>query len=461
MQIPCEKKFQIVQHCKTTLHRGKQNKLKSGEKKQDSISKCFQSTNRKSSEQKIFDHDLCTALLSSNIPLSKLSNENLRKFLEKYCKWNIPSERSLRRNEVDSVYSAVLSKIKLDIGDNYFYVCVDETIDSSGRYIAHLLIGALKNEQTSKSHLIASKQLDKTNALTISRFLQDSLANFFLPLAVPNEKLLLFLSDAAPYMVKAGNNLKIFYPRLVHTTCLAHGINRVAEEIRNKFPLINNLISNMKKIFLKAPIRTQFYREHLPNLPLPPQPVVTRWGTWLEAAMFYAGNFSQLKPVIMELVDDCSQPLSHCKELFSNQIVQQQLSYIKSNYNFVPTCILQVQDTSLSLIEAITIIKKFELSCKTVGGQIGEEIFKKLKSVLDKNTGFVFLSKVGNVLSGVFDETVNVEAEVLNHFKYAPITSVDVERTFSIYKHMYTDRRRNFLLENFEKHIITYCFLNK
>jgi hypothetical protein len=29
----------------------------------------------------------------------------------------------------------------------------------------------------------------------------------------------------------------------------------------------------------------------MPGIPLPPQPVLTRWGTWLDAAMYYADNF--------------------------------------------------------------------------------------------------------------------------------------------------------------------------
>ena len=35
---------------------------------------------------------------------------------------------------------------------------------------------------------------------------------------------LLFVSDAAPYIVKAGARLKVLYPKLVHLACLAHGL---------------------------------------------------------------------------------------------------------------------------------------------------------------------------------------------------------------------------------------------
>lgn len=72
---------------------------------------------------------------------------------------------------------------------------------------------------------------------------------FYLPEAVPFKKILLMVSDAAPYMVKAASNLKIFFEYLIHCTCLAHGLNRIAETIRIQYPLVNKLISNGKKYF--------------------------------------------------------------------------------------------------------------------------------------------------------------------------------------------------------------------
>jgi len=53
------------------------------------------------------------------------------------------------------------------------------------------------------------------------------------------------------------------------------------------------MIASIKKVFLKAPSRIQIFRETEPNLPLPPQPIITRWGTWLEAVKYYATNFEK------------------------------------------------------------------------------------------------------------------------------------------------------------------------
>ena len=63
------------------------------------------------------------------------------------------------------------------------------------------------------------------------------------------------------------------------------------------------------------------------------------------------------------------------------------------------------------------------------------------------------------IISGEFVENFNVDTSSLGSLKYAPITSVDVERSFSIYKYMYSDRRHKFLMENFENNLIVYCFL--
>ena len=52
--------------------------------------------------------------------------------------------------------------------------------------------------------------------------------------------------------------------------------------MREMFPLVNALISQVKKVFEKAMARIAKFKEAQPNLRLPPEPVVTRWGTWLQ-----------------------------------------------------------------------------------------------------------------------------------------------------------------------------------
>jgi hypothetical protein len=66
------------------------------------------------------------------------------------------------------------------------------------------------------------------------------------PEGVKKDKVLLSLSDAAPYMKKAVEVLQIFYQNIIHVTCLAHGLHRICETIREEFPAVNKLISSTK-----------------------------------------------------------------------------------------------------------------------------------------------------------------------------------------------------------------------
>ena len=45
----------------------------------------------------------------------------------------------------------------------------------------------------------------------------------------------------------------------------------------------------------------------------------------------------------------------------------------------------------------------------------------------------------------------------ITYFKYAPITSTDVERSFSRYKTLLVDNRRSFNFENIKKSLVIQC----
>ena len=52
------------------------------------------------------------------------------------------------------------------------------------------------------------------------------------------------------------------------------------------FPLVNALISQVKKVFERAIARIAKFKEANLNLRLPLERVVTRWGTWLLVTKF-------------------------------------------------------------------------------------------------------------------------------------------------------------------------------
>uniref|UniRef100_A0A0K2UN54 Putative LOC100902024 [Metaseiulus occidentalis] n=1 Tax=Lepeophtheirus salmonis TaxID=72036 RepID=A0A0K2UN54_LEPSM len=66
-------------------------------------------------------------------------------------------------------------------------------------------------------------------------------------------RLQVFITDSASYCFKAGEDLREKkIPELIHITCIAHRLHRFADMVQQKFPLANELISNMKKMFLNS-----------------------------------------------------------------------------------------------------------------------------------------------------------------------------------------------------------------
>lgn len=91
--------------------------------------------------------------------------------------------------------------------------------------------------------------------------------------------------------------IQVFFPNMVHITCLAHGLHRICETIRAIFPGVDKLVAKTKAVFVKAPYRVKTFREMQPDIPLPPKPVLTRWGTWLDACRYYYEHFDSVREV--------------------------------------------------------------------------------------------------------------------------------------------------------------------
>lgn len=119
----------------------------------------------------------------------------------------------------------------------------------------------------------------------------------------------------------------------------------------------------------------------------------------------------------------------------------------------------------MPLFESLDILQKVQVQLQLAQGNDGQKVFKKFETVLNKNSGLKILKQISKILSG---ESVSMDGlpedltiNDLSFYKYAPITSVDVERSFSIYKNLLTDNRRSFKLENLRKHLLLQCNTGK
>lgn len=65
---------------------------------------------------------------------------------------------------------------------------------------------------------------------------------------------------------------------------------------------------------------------------MPPEPIITRWGTWLNAAEYYTDHFDDVKAVVDEFDVNDAQSIQTAKDVLALPNIKQQLAFIKANF---------------------------------------------------------------------------------------------------------------------------------
>ena len=235
------------------------------------------------------------------------------------------------------------------------------------RYIANVIVGEMREDSPGVVYLLNCKELKQTSNATISQLVLNSLQLLW-PEGIKFNSVLLFLSDAAAYMKKAVRNLLPIFPRMIHLTCLAHGLNRLAEKVRDLHPDVDKLIAAIKQTFVKAPSRRRLFKEMFPDVPLPPNPVITRWGTWIEAVVYYATNFESVQTLVQSLDERECNAIAHGKQLMSSCSIRGDLTFISSMFSTLPWTIAKLENSANELAISIKAVMHVKTSLQTLSG---------------------------------------------------------------------------------------------
>ena len=107
-----------------------------------------------------------------------------------------------------------------------------------------------------------------------------------------------------------AKELKEFYSSLMPVTCVAHLLHNCAMRVRAHFKNIDEVIATIKAETIKNKDRKKDF--HDAGLSSPPDPVITRWATWLRGQ---GCLILQWKP------SSCSY---HCQQLHKCRPLSQQ-----------------------------------------------------------------------------------------------------------------------------------------
>ena len=465
----CEKtigagqKSLITQHHKASSHVKNMSLKKKRNATQSQLEDALAGpSSAKKSRANELGKELCEAMLSANIPFSKLDNPRYRDFLEKRIGMAMPDESTLRKTYLPECFEDAIEVIRTSLADCPIWIGVDETTDAQGRYVANVIAGKLDAAECSEPFLIKCAFLEKTDSSAIARLVNDTIHELWPAFKASNLKLM--VSDAAAHMLKAGRDLKVFYPEMLHVTCLAHGLHRVCEQVREMFPRVNALISAVKKVFLKAPKHVLMWKEMCPDLPLPPEPILTRWGTWIEAAIFYAKNLDQVRAVLERLDSTEAAAIERAKVAVRDTMLSGDLAFLLANLAFIPAALKKMETAGQPVHDALSLMDEVKKSVDRIPGEKGQKLSAKVEDVLARNPDVGVLKAIDSTLRGEDSSAVlppTMTPADMACFKYAPVTSVDVERSFSLYRDVLTDKRRRLTKENLSRIMVSKLFYNR
>ncbi len=413
-----KKKFFVDQHLNTAKHK---NGIAGG-------------SNKPATQQffpivrKDFTERLVKAFAESDIALEKVNNKSLRSLFESLGQY-LPSESTCRL-KVQELSSKEDLEIKNKLGEKELFFIMDET-DLNGKKFLHTLCGTLDNP--SVSYLVRCTILEASpNHQTILHELDDVVKE----LGIERGKVNLLISDSAAYMCKAGKLLKEMYPKLLHVTCIAHLLHNCAIRIKSAYPEVDRLIASIKSSVVKNRTRAA----HFDAVGVPPTPVVTRWGSWIDAALYYAKNLPEVKEIVNSWTRE-GIIVKQAQNSINEKDVARQLTEINSYYSDIPWIIGKIGGSTSTLKDA-------QAALEEIMDKFGKDPLN-IRSYIEKR-----------LKANDFRVILEVSREDLAPSLYAKLqccqpTSAAVERSFSMLK-CFLRKNRNFSDNNISSYMKLY-----
>ena len=301
---------------------------------------------------------------------------------------------------------------------------MDETEIAKQKYIS-VLVGSL--DAPNETFLVDCHSLDSDSIVIILHAVDDILRQ----LEIKREKFSLFLTDAARYISLAGKILKELYPSLMHVTCVAHLLHNCAMRVRAHFKNINEAIATIKAATIKNKDRKKDF--HDAGLPSPSDSVITRWATWLRAALYYSENLPAVRTIANNWTS-AGLSISRAKDAINVEDLVPELVKI-NQYRTLAANVEFLERSACTITEAYRLLKNMQ--------------FDDDPCAIKKRLSNSDLETIINCTNLTIDPT---SYALLQN---AQPTSAAVERSFSMLSKLLR-KDRNFDVKNVKKYMMLY-----
>ncbi|KAF2884325.1 hypothetical protein ILUMI_21844 [Ignelater luminosus] len=153
--------------------------------------------------------------------------------------------------------------------------------------------------------------------------------------------------------------------------------------------------------------------------------------------------------IVMQNLEKDAASVTKVKALLFETAIVKELAFIKSYIEFVPDIMEALETRGMTLKDQLEKLSFVEEKLKIVPGKEGKVLQQKFENVFGNNSGLKQMKNfdIGNIPS-------DMDPFRLSCYTYAPLTSVEVERSFSVFKSILDDRRHSFVDKNLEMYVI-------
>ena len=161
-----------------------------------------------------------------------------------------------------------------------------------------------------------------------------------------------------------------------------------------------------------------------------------------------------MKSFIQDINEPHNLVVTELKALVESSELPLQLAQIVSCFFHLVPAIKKLESSNMSLLEQLNILDDIKSKLPS-----NSSAFEKFLSVEKKNAGLQTLRSISAVLNGSPIELLAKSfspSQILN-YSYAPLSSVEVERSFSKYRELVTSHRERFSEDSIKKTFVCWC----
>ncbi|KRY47112.1 hypothetical protein T03_15342 [Trichinella britovi] len=171
---------------------------------------------------------------------------------------------------------------------------------------------------------------------------------------------------------------------------------------------------------------------------------------WLSAVFYFAANFTK---ILFEEEESAAVKIVH--EIMQKESLRCDLVCIASNFaNFVQA-ITFLKKCSETLVDILQVFGKVIDDIHKIPGKVGEDIQRKCDKLISANKDLKEIQSIAEVFKGKSNAQLigmNIQSAVC--FKYAPVTSAEVERSFSQLKYILSEGRHSLTPDKLKKMLV-------